>query len=194
MFYIGSVHEVRMLENWEFWPPALCTLSVLSTDPSSCVCTLPATPPVDGGNYCVLKTEGWWRAVLIGTVSDVRACKLYSLFTTYNLQNTVARLRIGLDLTFKFMNEKSIPDPPHHLPMRTYALAPTPLPPRTLPYVFASGRTYFLDAPTGTGCLVRMRLGIRWLDTFLPKNTLHYRNVLQRIDAQTSRVLERRLT
>jgi len=44
------------------------------------------------------KTEGRRRTVLIATVSEVQACKLYSPFTTYNVQNTVDHLRIGLDM------------------------------------------------------------------------------------------------
>jgi len=45
------------------------------------------------------KAGGEQCAVLIAAVSDVRACKLYSLSTvTYNAQNTVDRLLIGLGM------------------------------------------------------------------------------------------------
>jgi len=97
-----------------------------------CVRTLPIPPPLVGGDYCVLTTEGWRRAVLLATVSDVQARKLYSLFTTYNVQNTVDRLLIGFVLNVR--NEKSIHDPPHHSPMSTYVrFGADPPPPRTLP-------------------------------------------------------------
>jgi len=80
--------------------PPSCTLSVLSTDPSpmAFVRFRSTASPVDSGDYCVLKTDSWRQAVSLATVSNVQACDVYSLFTTYNVQTTVDGKCICLDM------------------------------------------------------------------------------------------------
>jgi len=74
-----SIDKVSALENREFLPPPPVRLQYVRPTPRRTYAASRPLPPV-------LKREDWRLAVLKATKSDVQACKLYSLFTTYNVQ------------------------------------------------------------------------------------------------------------
>jgi len=107
---LGSIHKVRTDQNQECWPLPLYAFRTFARPPAWI-----HFPRADGGDYnCMLKTEGWRRAVLIATIGLSAKWRAFvqTLLTIHCIQYTKHRWSFANWFrhlaVLNFTNEKSI--------------------------------------------------------------------------------------